>query len=756
MTIGLALGYLLAFLYISTQRLTTPFELEWMEGGMLAHALRLKEGLAIYAPPSLDFVPFFYTPGYPSLLYWLDALGLDLSFTLARSVSLLSTLGTMGLIYWVIQKETQNKNSQNLNNKSSKNLALLGVGLYAALFRTSGAFYDLARPDALMLFLLCTTIISVYYAKGLRLLIVAAILMTLAFFTKQTAAVFFPVLAFYSVLKHKWRGLSFGLFTLMLCSVLSLILNEQTAGSFWAYIFEGHQGHVFYWKNIGLKYWRDLIFLAPITLLLPLLWFSRYTPFKSLAWLLVIHWLVAFIQRASTLDYRPHMYYRELFYEEPRWLILIVPITLSLLLIKTKQWGQKFDHKQARLNAFWLWIYIAGAGASALNHSTQWAYSNCFMLLGLAFSLSAPLMLNDLIKHSSSLSSNKDSLPKTIPSKTSFYLWAMLIVQLMAWLYSPRAQLPQENDHRAWEELKTRLDQYSAPLFFPAHPSYNAFEKGLTGVSAVHTHQMGIRDVAYRGGVSDIRKRLNPRNQNYFWSAVITHEQTHIPYLERGYYEANRWIYLSRNSLRAKTGFLTRPQSLWLPKGPSEPRLIQFNEQAINLNFEHESSKSVSQITIPVWSEYRWKTNGQAFGNHPYCQQSWPAEGRCGASSGVSSGTSHDQTSKFKASGMLYTELGIKSSEHLSLLAKVVPKNPTQKRRRSLNKIELRLTNKHGHILARNKVRPDAKWHRIILVPQLRFSDPSEPQTVILQVIDQDPLAYIMIDDVRVDQALDW
>src|SRR5262249_3429787 len=40
------------------RRFAFPYDLEWMEGGMLNHALRLSEGHTIYPPPSVDFIPF--------------------------------------------------------------------------------------------------------------------------------------------------------------------------------------------------------------------------------------------------------------------------------------------------------------------------------------------------------------------------------------------------------------------------------------------------------------------------------------------------------------------------------------------------------------------------------------------------------------------------------------------------------------------------------------------------------------------------
>src|SRR3954454_9653847 len=51
-----------------------PLDLEWMEGGMLLHASRFAEGKTIYVAPSLDFIPYLYTPLYPALLAALSKL----------------------------------------------------------------------------------------------------------------------------------------------------------------------------------------------------------------------------------------------------------------------------------------------------------------------------------------------------------------------------------------------------------------------------------------------------------------------------------------------------------------------------------------------------------------------------------------------------------------------------------------------------------------------------------------------------------
>lgn len=102
---GLCVAYLLVFLVVAFSRLVYPFEVEWMEGGMLTHAARLLSGQPIYAAPSTDFVPFFYTPLYPTLLAGLSHLTGGLSFTLGRGVSLAFTLYTLGLLFWIGRRE---------------------------------------------------------------------------------------------------------------------------------------------------------------------------------------------------------------------------------------------------------------------------------------------------------------------------------------------------------------------------------------------------------------------------------------------------------------------------------------------------------------------------------------------------------------------------------------------------------------------------------------------------------------------------
>src|SRR5258705_8359612 len=103
--LALACAYVLAFVAVAFARLTYRFELEWLEGVVLEHVHRVLSGQRIYVAPSLDFVPLNYTPLY----YYVSAAAaavLGPTFTALRLVSLVSSLGLLALIAWLVRRET--------------------------------------------------------------------------------------------------------------------------------------------------------------------------------------------------------------------------------------------------------------------------------------------------------------------------------------------------------------------------------------------------------------------------------------------------------------------------------------------------------------------------------------------------------------------------------------------------------------------------------------------------------------------------
>jgi hypothetical protein len=165
--------------YTIAGRLTFPYDLEWMEGGMLVHAWRVLQGEPLYVVPTSDFVPFIYPPLY----HWVvAAVGgvFGFGYPAARAVSVVGTFATAGFAVWAARTEGVRWG-----------LAIAAAGLYLSAFEDTGGFFDLARLDGL--FMALTT--GALVAGRHRAWPAAGLLLTLAFATKHNAALFgLPIL----------------------------------------------------------------------------------------------------------------------------------------------------------------------------------------------------------------------------------------------------------------------------------------------------------------------------------------------------------------------------------------------------------------------------------------------------------------------------------------------------------------------------------------------------------------------------------
>ena len=221
------------------RRMTFPLDLEWEEGGMLCHAQRLLDGSSLYQPPSVEFIPFLYTPLYPAFLALLGKLT-GISYGLARGVSVFCFCIALALLV-------------DLSRRSFRQpwvglcWGLGAAGLVAAAFPHSAAWYDLARNDSLFLCLVMFNLYALllHYART-GWLIAAGVSIGLAFLTKQTASIF-VLYTGAALLLMNWRKLPVYVASVgLVAGGTTLWLNHRTQGWFWRVIFELHQGHDFY------------------------------------------------------------------------------------------------------------------------------------------------------------------------------------------------------------------------------------------------------------------------------------------------------------------------------------------------------------------------------------------------------------------------------------------------------------------------------------------------------------------------------
>ncbi len=218
--------YLLAYLGVALQRLGYPFELEWMEGGMVDHVRRILAGQPIYARPTLEFVSFLYPP-----LYYAVAAGaakvLGIGFLPLRLVSFLSSLGVFALGFWLVRRET-----------GSALAGFVAAGLYAATYPRSGGWFDLARLDSFYRLVLLAGIVVLRTSSSALAAGIAGLLFAAAFLTKQSALVVFIPLAIHALLADRRRVVWFSGVAVIAAGTASLLLDRTTDGWFGYYCFQ--------------------------------------------------------------------------------------------------------------------------------------------------------------------------------------------------------------------------------------------------------------------------------------------------------------------------------------------------------------------------------------------------------------------------------------------------------------------------------------------------------------------------------------
>jgi 4-amino-4-deoxy-L-arabinose transferase-like glycosyltransferase len=263
-----ALCYVAVYVVVALVRMRYPFELEWTEGWMVEHALRILRGQSIYVAPSLHFMPI----GYPPVFYYLSALAASVTgvgFLPLRLVSFLSSLGCLVFLYMIVERETRNRCA-----------AILSGCLYAATYRASGCYFDVGRVDSLLMLFLLAALYVARFHSTYRAAVAAGVLFSLAMLTKQTAVVIAaPVILFY--LFRNWRhGLVLILTVATIMGPGQLVLNYLYDGWYRYYLYERVSHHPLRPGQWWVFWVSDVARRVPAAALLGLAVFSglRRTP----------------------------------------------------------------------------------------------------------------------------------------------------------------------------------------------------------------------------------------------------------------------------------------------------------------------------------------------------------------------------------------------------------------------------------------------------------------------------------------------
>ncbi len=235
----LALAAWVAWLVVGTWmgRWAYPFDLEWMEGGMLAHAWRLQQGMELYPAPNPDFIPFVYPPAYASILAMLSWV-FPLGHALGRVVTCGGTLAAAAAIVIGVNR-----------HGGSAAVGCMAAAAFLGTYANSGGFMDLVRPDTWHVALLAWSIVAgLEDRKGAP--VASGFLLAASFLFKHNAAAFgFPIL-FGIALRSGWRqGIIFGLSAGLPALGATLYMQLVSEGRFLAYLLAVPGSHPMDWRR---------------------------------------------------------------------------------------------------------------------------------------------------------------------------------------------------------------------------------------------------------------------------------------------------------------------------------------------------------------------------------------------------------------------------------------------------------------------------------------------------------------------------
>lgn len=218
---SLLLLFWFCFLYSLWHRIPYPFELDWLEGEILCHIIRLLNGQSIYPQPSMQFIAEMYTPLY-YIVCALPCMFLGTDFLAPRLISLAACCIIVFILYRISIRENCSRFS-----------GLLCCSLFISFYNLHGPWYDVGRVDMLFfMFLLCGCFIVSYCHARSWSTFCAAVFFAFAFFTKQNAILFVPFAGAYLFFINKRQAILFACLFIFLLLIGFILMHILTDG--WA------------------------------------------------------------------------------------------------------------------------------------------------------------------------------------------------------------------------------------------------------------------------------------------------------------------------------------------------------------------------------------------------------------------------------------------------------------------------------------------------------------------------------------------
>ena len=499
-------------------RIGYPYDLEWMEGGLLHHALRLQRGQPIYAAPSIDFIPYLYTPLYPALLAALGGpLGpLGLGYALGRAISVLALAGL------ALTAALQLRSDAAESRAPSLVAPLLAMGLFAAAYPIVEGWYDLVRADTLLLLMVTAPLAllprwaRIAGWRGHARIALAGVLLALAFFCKQTG-IFYVAFGGGVVLVVAWHKVPAFVASAGVVGLGGVAwMNAVSDGWFWIYVSKIHRAHDFSMQRF---------------------WWS----FRNILW-------------QPSL---PGM---------PRYPMLGAGITVAVLVglavVAMHAWRYRAVPRPAQPLLLWAAAYAVSTVLGAVGWGTEFAHFNAYMpafLHGALAAAAAVPAIHACVQRWLREGRSDRRRVRWMAHGAAMAPAALLALTCWSARWNPRPYLPSAFDVAAGAKLIERIRAIDGEVWMPSHPWYLQ----LAGKTP-RVHRMGVKDVTTRR-VQVIEGLDEALAQRRFSALVLDQRDLdlELPQLRAAYQPALELPPDERP--RVFTGAKVVPKAIWTP-----------------------------------------------------------------------------------------------------------------------------------------------------------------------------------------------